>query len=1363
MYLQINNIKLNLPPEAIAIQDHSDIDIKPSLFKLPNISQAGTVKKKIIITTKIGPSLSEAHGRHQFQQLFNMLATMPFVYIQNEYIAKTIDVNNPNMFYLCGVDDVNFVFENNYVEVSMTFTLIHSKFYYNFDDTDLYKFIDKDGNYTPVPFNVDYYPFHGNRYFGKYNEENYLTKIHIPYDVNIIYETITNDTKVDELLDKLKKEHPALYSVLKKYRETVIEEDTEDIEKVNKTYTYKTKNKTYKLKTPAELFIEKFYSLKKYLGQLTKPIYKIKTFTFGNDIIKRYDKVNSIVIRIHHNNIYHRISGLTTPILQNMGEPEITVQMNIMLTQDEEHNISNINLTSYIDKYIALYNSKETINKKRLLSIDNKILDAINLKSFVVLDYITSTTNSPHSRLLKLNLLYQREEDDMFLKYEGEGLNRPTYKDWQEEVFNDIIQSLSDIARGKKKSKVLTSNEAISIFTAWTKTKFINIMLSEMFFLDYNEKEQLLRELYKRKVPIQELIDNEDLTKDIRPIANSPIRPDIMLGAPLKSPNYYLNMEHNILPKLSKRLETYVQSLNDYFGGYYKAFSDFTFNQIDKFIDVVDTSIQNKGVVKNIYKKQMSDALKLNQSINNIREITHTMPSKHNTTIKKNVHNEEENQKYVVKPSKENQNALDKKAINDIAMKTIKDYLYKSFQLGNNKFYPGVKVFFIEDNSRTFMGDINPVSGRSEFADADRYFSSYRVLGVSVHKDKYKPDDNAIIYFYNPAVYTQAYKDDSKPAYINTEDNIEQKFLIMPGTKVQIWMGYGNNPDNYTLIFNGVITGADANTADEVMAQNGIRRLLAQGYGRELLNPINEDIGEDLIATFDTVYDLQKAILSSPDCPHLGYYDVYGSYTSRYKWDWLHVKRLPAGAEDNIYYTKEELKLLDSFGLFKFSTDDTVDTYVYTGQTKWEMLASILYRFPSKVHAVLPYGDRATYYFGPRFGYYFSRPPKNKLEVILKEAFNKTYSSNIFEFGPKTYDEKHQEGWFFDRTPFSSTEYITMFAQYSGFSDDIIQPFAKMHIIDSNINLIANAITIDDNPVYTKVNIRYDGEVDPKTMVAKTEEKLTVKLHDAIPDEYIRVADFPAYNCRSEFYAKRFASKFFIDSLNKMYSGKVITIGDPTIKPHDIIFLSDDKTNMYGFFEVREVLHIIDAEMGFITVITPGFLTMANDFYTGDVIGANIISFLFGVENANWIANLILGFMGLTDKFKSMFPNLSETKLDVDSAIAKFSGIGALLDFFSNDWLFNFKRYYDKTGFSRYPFATTINITGIPIFMMPLFYDGTPYLSGVLGPADFYLWSTIGSKEMLDNVTKYRYTKETSGRLTFFEWSHDELEEFYND
>jgi hypothetical protein len=62
-----------------------------------------------------------------------------------------------------------------------------------------------------------------------------------------------------------------------------------------------------------------------------------------------------------------------------------------------------------------------------------------------------------------------------------------------------------------------------------------------------------------------------------------------------------------------------------------------------------------------------------------------------------------------------------------------------------------------------------------------------------------------------------------------------------------------------------------------------------------------------------------------------------------------------------------------------------------------------------------------------------------------------------------------------------------------------------------------------------------------------------------------------------------------------MYDGELLVLGDPSVKPYDAMYIWDKMTEMFGMCEVKEVIHHLSFETGFVTSIKPDCMVSVAD------------------------------------------------------------------------------------------------------------------------------------------------------------------------
>ena len=182
---------------------------------------------------------------------------------------------------------------------------------------------------------------------------------------------------------------------------------------------------------------------------------------------------------------------------------------------------------------------------------------------------------------------------------------------------------------------------------------------------------------------------------------------------------------------------------------------------------------------------------------------------------------------------------------------------------------------------------------------------------------------------------------------------------------------------------------------------------------------------------------------------------------------------------------------------------------------------------------------------------------------------------------------------------------------------EVREPFQKLHYLSSFSHILNNQIQENLNNVATVVTGVSDGKY-PVTVAldkgAPAERQVEKTIETGIyfdnaigtgvlgiihpimhPFETFRGLSKAAQGTPDELTARRVALAHLKESIKDIYQGEIIIIGNPDIRPHDLVYLSDVYERMYGIFEVEQVVHNFTPELGFTTSITPNALVTVND------------------------------------------------------------------------------------------------------------------------------------------------------------------------
>lgn len=244
------------------------------------------------------------------------------------------------------------------------------------------------------------------------------------------------------------------------------------------------------------------------------------------------------------------------------------------------------------------------------------------------------------------------------------------------------------------------------------------------------------------------------------------------------------------------------------------------------------------------------------------------------------------------------------------------------------------------------------------------------------------------------------------------------------------------------------------------------------------------------------------------------------------------------------------------WGLPWFAADEMdIQLYMYD-KTIWDVGQTLAYILPEYIFTVVPFEFRSTAFFG------------------------KPYWSLMDKYGWKYVQENGKWTAKVMTTPDGNIK------QYR-------KPFMQLKTYMSESDILGNYIKTSEDGVYTNVIVTYNtGEGDTPTttdLISADTDIYPSKQKTAIVN-----ADIKAEG-QHEKFANGFGSSVLRDFLKEMYKGELVVIGDPTVKPHDFMYVKDTYQDMEGPCLVREVVHHFSFETGFITSITPDALVVTDD------------------------------------------------------------------------------------------------------------------------------------------------------------------------
>ncbi len=148
--------------------------------------------------------------------------------------------------------------------------------------------------------------------------------------------------------------------------------------------------------------------------------------------------------------------------------------------------------------------------------------------------------------------------------------------------------------------------------------------------------------------------------------------------------------------------------------------------------------------------------------------------------------------------------------------------------------------------------------------------------------------------------------------------------------------------------------------------------------------------------------------------------------------------------------------------------------------------------------------------------------------------------------------------------------------------------YSQAHIYHSLTDIVSNKIRATANNVYTNVIITYDSSKGDTSSDKKTSAVIhaDTDIYPEFQKTSIVHIDINA-SSDDDTLAQNAGVYVLKNYLKDMYDGDFVVFGDPTVKPHDVMYIQDSYVDMQGWAGVKQVTHHMSYDSGFITNIKP--------------------------------------------------------------------------------------------------------------------------------------------------------------------------------
>lgn len=408
---------------------------------------------------------------------------------------------------------------------------------------------------------------------------------------------------------------------------------------------------------------------------------------------------------------------------------------------------------------------------------------------------------------------------------------------------------------------------------------------------------------------------------------------------------------------------------------------------------------------------------------------------------------------------------------------------------------------------------------------------------------------------------------------------------LQPGVRIHIRMGYGSNANMLPPVFNGVIAELDVQDAISIVAQ---------GDGVELMNPILDDDDAYEIKEKDTFTGWSIANKGTPKSIMNSILTTHGGFLA----DWL---------KDGIWDGRYMAGLINSnpYGIVHFGDRDYKDI-IHSGEPTQNIFEAC---------AKPVWGENE----GIDMEYGSDEVPEINFELLGKTVWD---VANICRSVTPDFICAVSPFEFRSTLFIGHPRYYYAYAYYLDGSTvmERRKPYQQYHIYTSGTDIIDNKIKVSGQDIKTAAlglyqvaetfNIKSQKRIGPiyadadifpefqKTMIVDTQlygkgAPIIGLLTNTITNDWLDDA-LGGKNAHAQI-AWRMTASALKDNMKEMYSGDLIVLGDPTVKPYDRLYVDDNYTGINGQCLVKEVVHTFSINEGFTTSISPDLIGVVDD------------------------------------------------------------------------------------------------------------------------------------------------------------------------
>ena len=474
----------------------------------------------------------------------------------------------------------------------------------------------------------------------------------------------------------------------------------------------------------------------------------------------------------------------------------------------------------------------------------------------------------------------------------------------------------------------------------------------------------------------------------------------------------------------------------------------------------------------------------------------------------------------------------------------------ESLKRGMNQAFPVIKVYLVEGDEDSLASNFRNVK--------HEYYELPGVVSARViHQNDDSPVDVMHIKIANPgSIYTDSsvLMDEFYPKknWKNIDTNFENsipldRIFIRPGNRLHVKAGYSNDINNLETMFNGIVTDVSGEMTLDIISESFGRELIAYPHGDDP-SESNFTLGSD---TFEVVANF----VYSPELEHFGNIkffsslaDIEGKGRQELTFNNLLKYHGSSALFVNIYTSNVVqdgydygTNLFNFFSLF--GGMQIMPHFPIYKTTPWEGLKEMEFRHPGSLTRANNYGDRHTIFYGIKEQLYVYRDTHYAIQASNDERL------------------------------------------YNTFRRQRLRPASDFHIFTSDNNIISNGLRVTSD-FNTVVSVRYYDDVDD--IKNQDYDWYDMKVDDNLKPMAHRLGRLEMAGTHGKYPAFSYGSTYLRKEVEKMYDGRILLIGNPSVKSGDYAVIDDAVRGMNGIIKIRECIQHFDIHNGFVTEIVPG-------------------------------------------------------------------------------------------------------------------------------------------------------------------------------